>query len=192
MASVPVGEIFNWPFIWTLLSGMAIVAILSVLLAHYVFRSSLGGVTLHGLTGVFANTGYMGIPLFLAAFGPDGALPAVIATAVNNAVLLGFTILLIEMDGGEGSSPPRHVPCSPWVCSWSASRSPAGRCPDCRIADGRARLRCGPEVWDFRATLLGGDPCLDGLVCLDRQRVARLVRDRLARQKRLRCLDGID
>ena len=107
MASVPVGEIFNWPFIWTLLGGMAIVAIPSLILARTVFRNSLSGVTLHGLTGVFANTGYMGIPLFLAAFGPDGALPAVIATAVNNAVLLGLTILLIEMDGGEGPSPLR-------------------------------------------------------------------------------------
>ena len=107
MASVPVGEIFNWPFIWTLLGGMAIVAVPSVILARTVFRNGLGGVTLHGLTGVFANTGYMGIPLFLAAFGPDGALPAVIATAVNNAVLLGLTILLIEMDGGDGPSPLR-------------------------------------------------------------------------------------
>tara|TARA_R110002110_G_scaffold85816_4_gene223775 strand:- start:108882 stop:109820 length:939 start_codon:yes stop_codon:yes gene_type:complete len=107
MASVPIGEIFNWPFIWTLLSGMALVAIPSVILARFIFRNSLGGVTLHGLTGIFANTGYMGIPLFLAAFGPDGALPAVIATAVNNAVLLGLTILLIEMDGGRGSSPFR-------------------------------------------------------------------------------------
>lgn len=75
MASVPVGEIFDWPFIWTLLSGMAIVAIPSLVLARTLFRNSLGGVTLHGLTGIFANTGYMGIPLFLAAFGPEGALP---------------------------------------------------------------------------------------------------------------------
>ncbi|MBT4772164.1 MAG: AEC family transporter [Rhodospirillaceae bacterium] len=107
MASVSVSEIFNWPFIWTLLSGMALVAIPSLVLARLVFRNSLGGVTLHGLTGIFANTGYMGIPLFLAAFGPEGALPAVIATAVNNAVLLGLTILLIEMDGGRGPSPMR-------------------------------------------------------------------------------------
>lgn len=105
MASVPVGEIFDWPFIWTLLSGMAIVAIPSLVLARTLFRNSLGGVTLHGLTGIFANTGYMGIPLFLAAFGPEGALPAVIATAVNNAILLGLTILLIEMDGRRGPSP---------------------------------------------------------------------------------------
>jgi malonate transporter len=107
MASVPVREIFDWPFIWTLLGGMAIVAIPSLVLARTLFRNSLSGVTLHGLTGVFANTGYMGIPLFLAAFGPEGALPAVIATAVNNAVLLGLTILLIEMDGGSGPSPFR-------------------------------------------------------------------------------------
>ncbi|MBO22955.1 MAG: transporter [Rhodospirillaceae bacterium] len=107
MASEPVEKILDWPFIWTFLGGMAIVAIPSIVLARTVFRNSLGRVTLHGLTGVFSNTGYIGIPLFLAAFGPDGALPAVIATAVNNAVLLGLTILLIEMDGGDGPSPFR-------------------------------------------------------------------------------------
>ena len=45
-------------------------AIPSLILARTLFRNSLSGVTLHGLTGVFANSGYMGIPLFLAAFGP--------------------------------------------------------------------------------------------------------------------------
>ena len=107
MASVPVEEIFDWPFIWTLVTGMALVAIPSMVLARTVFRNSLSGVTLHGLTGVFANTGYMGIPLFLAAFGPDGALLAAIGAAVNNAILLGLTILFIEMDGGSGRSPLR-------------------------------------------------------------------------------------
>jgi len=107
IASVPLSAVFNWPFIWTLLAGMAVVAIPSFLLARFLFPNSLAGLTLHSLTGIFANTGYMGIPLFIAAFGPDGALLAVIATAVNNVVLLGLTILLIELRGGGGDAPLR-------------------------------------------------------------------------------------
>lgn len=107
IATVPLSAVFNWPFIWTLLAGMATVAVPSFLLARFVFSNALAGQTLHSLTGIFANTGYMGIPLFIAAFGPDGALLAVIATAVNNVVLLGLTILLIELRGGAGAAPLR-------------------------------------------------------------------------------------
>ena len=271
MASVPVGEIFNWPFIWTLLGGMAIVAVPSLILARTVFRNSLGGTTLHTLTGVFANTGYMGIPLFLAAFGPDGALPAVIATAVNNAVLLGLTILLIELDGGEGPSPLRMfgnavfavvrgplflaplagilwsvaglglpepatnffslmgaaaAPCALFamglfmvgkrrvgsrvdgVCQADRPapghlvagrcglrprlRTDPGRCPDRRVTHRRAGICRCPEIRNLRPALLGGDPCLDGSVGRDRQRIAGLVRDGLAAQERFRRLDRVD
>ncbi|MBS27761.1 MAG: transporter [Alphaproteobacteria bacterium] len=107
IATVPLADVFNWPFIWTLLSGMALVAIPSFLLARFLFPNSIAGLTLHSLTGIFSNTGYMGIPLFIAAFGPEGALPAVIATAVNNIVLLGLTILLVEMDRGGDHAPLR-------------------------------------------------------------------------------------
>ena len=40
----------------------------------------------------------MGMPLSLAAFGPDGALPAVLFTVFNASVLLGIGVLLIELD----------------------------------------------------------------------------------------------
>lgn len=107
IATVPLSSVFNWPFIWTLLAGMAAVAVPSFVLARFLFPNSFAGLTLHSLTGIFANTGYMGIPLFIAAFGTDGALHAVIATTVNNVVLLGLTILLIELRGGTGASPLR-------------------------------------------------------------------------------------
>ncbi len=53
---------------------------------------------LHAFAGVFANTGYMGIPLFISAYGPEGTLPAIIATTINAAVGIGVVVLLIELD----------------------------------------------------------------------------------------------
>jgi malonate transporter len=109
MASVPLSDVFNWPFIWTFVLGMAAVALPSVLVAKLFFPNSFSGLTLHGLTAIFANTGYMGIPLFIAAFGPDGALPAVIATAVNSALIIGLSILFVEIGSGAGNAPARVV-----------------------------------------------------------------------------------
>lgn len=107
MATVPLGDVFNWPFIWTFILGMAAVALPSILIAKIFFPNSFSGLTLHGLTSIFANTGYMGIPLFIAALGPDGTLPAVIATAVNSALIIGLSILFVEIGSGSGNSPVR-------------------------------------------------------------------------------------
>jgi malonate transporter len=59
---------------------------------------------MHGLTAVFANTAYMGIPLFLTAFGPDGALPAIVGTLVANTLLIGGAIAAMETVRAKGSS----------------------------------------------------------------------------------------
>lgn len=109
MATVPLADVFNWPFIWTLILGMAAVALPSIVIAKIFFPNSFSGLTLHGLTSIFANTGYMGIPLFIAAFGTAGALPAVIATAVNSALIIGLSILFVEIGSGSGNSPVRVV-----------------------------------------------------------------------------------
>jgi len=105
LATVPLADVFNWPFIWTFMIGMAAVALPSVLVAKFLFPNTFAGLTLHGLTAIFANTGYMGIPLFIAAFGPEGTLPAVIATAVNSAVIIGLSILFVEIGAGSGRTP---------------------------------------------------------------------------------------
>jgi malonate transporter len=115
IATVPLSSVFNWPFIWAYALGMVLVAVPMFVLARFVFPNSLAGLTLHSLTGIFANTGYMGIPLFLAAFGPDGALLAVIATTINNVVVLGLTILVVELRGGGEASPLRVLAGAVWA-----------------------------------------------------------------------------
>ena len=61
--------------------------------------------TLQGLAAVFANTAYMGIPLFLTAFGDDGALPpAIIATLAGNFILIGGAIAVLEKLRAKGPS----------------------------------------------------------------------------------------
>jgi predicted permease len=44
----------------------------------------------------WGNVGYMGVPLLIAAYGEDAALPAVLAVVLDNLVVQSVTILLVE------------------------------------------------------------------------------------------------
>ena len=98
MARVPVGEVFNWPFLAAYGGGLAITFALAVTVARWVFPNRLGALGLHGLAAIFANTGYMGIPLLLIAYGEPGTLPAIIATVLQGALVMALGIVIIEVD----------------------------------------------------------------------------------------------
>jgi hypothetical protein len=109
MARVPFGMIFDWPFLLTFILGMAATAALALVVARLAFPNSFAGTTLHVLTATFANTGYMGIPLTLAAYGGGGTLPAVITTAFGACVVIGLTILLVEFGQGAAARPGKAL-----------------------------------------------------------------------------------
>ena len=124
MARVEIAEAFNLPFLLAFGGGMAITAALAVLVARFVFPNSLGPLTLHGLSATFANTGYMGIPLLLTAYGDAAVLPAIIGTVFGGTVVIGLCTALLELDLGRGSGPLKvvtnvvlGVPRSPLVMS---------------------------------------------------------------------------
>lgn len=102
MARVEIGEILNWPFLIALGGAQVATFALALLVARYVFPGRLGVLSLHGLTAVFANTGYMGLPLLQTAFGDAGVLPAVVATVWHGAVIMGLGIVLLEADFSRG------------------------------------------------------------------------------------------
>ncbi len=114
MARVPVAEIFNPPFLAAYAGGAALTAAIAVAGALLLFRNRLAGLGLHGLTAIFSNTGYMGIPLLVTAFGAEAALPAIIATVFNGAVVMAIGIVVIEVDLARGQG-LRHI-------LWDASR----------------------------------------------------------------------
>src|SRR3546814_13831474 len=75
---------------------------LAVAVAKYAFPNRLGALGLAGLSAIFSNTGYMGIPLLMLAFGEAGMLPAIITTILNGAVIMAFGIVLLELDVHQG------------------------------------------------------------------------------------------
>lgn len=124
MARVSLEEAFNLPFLGAYGGGAAATFLLAVVVAKVAFPNRLGALGLAGLSANFANTGYMGIPLLMLAFGEAGMLPAIVSTILNGAVIMAFGIVLLELDvhQGKGSlvvvkSALRGVARSPLVLS---------------------------------------------------------------------------
>jgi hypothetical protein len=102
MARVPVGEVLNWRFLAAYAGGAAVTALLAVGVGRLIVPNRLAATGMQGLAAIFANTGYMGIPLLVTAFGPAAALPAIIATVLNGAVIMALGIFIVEMELSRG------------------------------------------------------------------------------------------
>ena len=96
LAQTPLGDVFRVPFALSFLGGAVVCAALSVAVARLVFHRSLAKLTMNGAAAVFANTGYMGIPILQIAFGERGVLAAVIGTVLTGVVMMALMIILLE------------------------------------------------------------------------------------------------
>ena len=103
MARVSAQDVLNLPFLAAFLGGIFIVFVLALVVARFAFPGNGAARTLGALSAVFANTGYMGIPLFLTAFGPDGVLPAVIGAVAMAAIVMAAGVVMIELAFSAGS-----------------------------------------------------------------------------------------
>lgn len=103
-ARAPIARTLNWPFLGAFLGGTAIALAVAVVADRVLWRNGTIETAMAGLTAVFANTAYMGVPLLLTAYGPDGALPAIVATLATSTLLIGGTIALIESRRAVGPS----------------------------------------------------------------------------------------
>src|SRR5260221_6160277 len=97
MARVPVSDVLNGPFIAAYVGGTALTFVVAIVGGRALFAGAPIERTMMGLTAVFANTGYMGVPLFLAAFGSARALPAIIGMVLMSTVTMSAGIVLIEL-----------------------------------------------------------------------------------------------
>lgn len=97
MARVPVSEAMNGPFIVAYLGGVAVVFLAVIVFWRFLFPGTASEHSMAAMNASFANTGYMGIPLFMTAYGPEGMLPAVISGVINGAIVTAGMIVLIKI-----------------------------------------------------------------------------------------------
>jgi malonate transporter and related proteins len=96
LSRVRLDAIINLPFIVVFGGSMVATYAIGMLAARLSSRAGLAHMSLHGLAASFGNVGYMGIPLCIAAFGPEGALPATLAVVLGAAGLLTFALVVVE------------------------------------------------------------------------------------------------
>ena len=104
MARAPVEKIFNWPFIGALVGGELGTLLAAVLVGRFWLRQDVATRAVAGLTALQANTVYMGLPVLLTAYGPEGALPSIIATLCLTLVFITSVIAVLEATRTSGKS----------------------------------------------------------------------------------------
>jgi hypothetical protein len=98
MAGAPIGQAIHGPFIGAYLGGLLAVWAIGSALGRLIHREGPAVAVMQGMTASFSNTGYMGIPLFAAAFGERGLAPASLATVIMSAVAVGIAVVALEVD----------------------------------------------------------------------------------------------
>ncbi|WP_290649875.1 AEC family transporter [Aquisalimonas sp.] len=73
-------------------------------LAGVVFGGGAGTRAVQALAATFANVGFVGLPLVIAALGPQATPAAAVVIVVDTAIMIGIATAIIEVDqGGSGS-----------------------------------------------------------------------------------------
>lgn len=102
IANSQITELVNVGFLASYLIAELVIYALAMLVSLFIFKTRLAEAALMGLGAAWGNVGYMGIPLSASLFGPEAAIPALLATAADMAVVTGVTVLLVEYDAKRG------------------------------------------------------------------------------------------
>ncbi|MHC8510297.1 MAG: AEC family transporter [Rhodospirillales bacterium] len=125
LASADPKEVLNGPFILGYGGVQILIYAVSWFGARRLGGQSAPAAGVFALGGVFGNTGYVGIPLAAAAFGPSGAQAAVVATVFQSALFLPLTAVLVDVSksgggGGRGRAAVLTVVKNPILMSSAA------------------------------------------------------------------------
>jgi predicted permease len=102
IAASQITELVNPRFLVSYLVAEILIYGLAMAVSLGIFKTSLAEAALMGLGASWGNVGYMGIPLSASLFGAEAAVPALVATAADMAVVTGITVLLVEYDAKRG------------------------------------------------------------------------------------------
>lgn len=97
VAKSPFEQLLNWPFV-TATTSVTIFAFLMVVVAtRWFFATPLKTAALQGTSGSYGNVGYMGLPLAVAFFGPEAAVPAALVFCFDCATQFIITAFLATL-----------------------------------------------------------------------------------------------
>ncbi|MBQ0756287.1 MAG: AEC family transporter [Amphritea sp.] len=101
-ASVDIQAVLRWDFIAVYLGGSVIAVMMAFLGWRRLKLEAPLDWTVIALNSAWANTVYMGVPIFYFLFGDRGTLPVIIATLVSNLVFILILALMSELQNNDG------------------------------------------------------------------------------------------
>lgn len=96
VATAPLAELTNWDFLLANLLGILASFIVTLFVMSLVFKKRTAALSIYGMNASYGTTGYMGLPLLIAAFGTEAALPAALATLIHNIPIIAIVIITFE------------------------------------------------------------------------------------------------
>lgn len=93
-----------WGYWIAYFAGAFIVFALGMMAALRVFHRTHTEAVMHGFAAGQANTVFVGVPLILQAFGPEGAVPLFLLIAVHLPVMMVVATVAAEGAAGKGLS----------------------------------------------------------------------------------------
>ena len=104
ITEAPVESLLNWGFIaaTTISSYLIFVAVFAISLV--VFKSRMTSAAIQASAASYSNLVYLGIPLAIATFGRDAAVPAALIACFDNLVQFTLVPLIASLEGGNGAS----------------------------------------------------------------------------------------
>lgn len=102
VATAPLDRLFD-PRWFAAFYGVALGLFAIVFLVGRRAGADSGRAAFQALAAIWTNSGYMGIPLLLTAFGDHAAIPAVLALVFDNLITAPIAIAILEGRGGGGA-----------------------------------------------------------------------------------------
>ncbi|MFC2949535.1 AEC family transporter [Virgibacillus sediminis] len=96
LAQAPVEQLANRNFILANLFILLGCFILTILIFRFIFQKSFPDVAMYGMITTYGNTGFLGIPLLVAVFGQDAAVPAAIVTFIYDLTIITLIVITFE------------------------------------------------------------------------------------------------
>lgn len=97
IAQAPFEKLTDWPFVTATTSVTAAAFLAVLLLSYFLFRTPFATAVLQATAGSYGNVGYMGLPLAVAFFGPEAAVPAALVFCFDCALQFMLTAFLVAL-----------------------------------------------------------------------------------------------
>jgi predicted permease len=97
VAAAPFEKLIDWPYVAATISATAAAFMIVFLVSWRLIGTAFKIAVLQGTAGSYGNVGYMGLPLAVAFFGPEAAVPAALIFCFDCTLQFTLTAFLATL-----------------------------------------------------------------------------------------------